>query len=60
MKTIKCYTCNKEIEVYDEYEIKYCCPGRMENECGCGGAPINPMFCDKCEEKIFGKKEKYQ
>lgn len=54
MKKCKCAACGIEIEVYDEYEPEYCCDGRM---CGCRGEPINPMFCDECEEKIFGKQE---
>ena len=52
MKKYNCAACGKEIEVYDEYEPEYCCDGR---ECGCMGKPMNPMFCDECEEKIFGK-----
>ena len=56
MKIICCATCNKEVEVYDDdYEPEYCCAGRMEDQCGCRGLPINPIFCDECEEKIFGR-----
>lgn len=52
MKSWKCYACSKDIEVYVEYEPEFCCNG---NDCYCLGEPINPMFCDECEEKYFGK-----
>lgn len=52
MKKDTCDACKVEIEVYKEYEPKWCCDGR---ECGCMGYPINPIFCDKCEEQILGK-----
>jgi hypothetical protein len=48
MKPWRCGDCNKEIQVYDEYEPEYCCDGR---ECGCMGRETNPLFCDECEEK---------
>lgn len=51
MKDWKCDSCNKDIYVLDDYEQEYCCSGR---ECGCYGLPINPVFCDDCEEKIYG------
>jgi hypothetical protein len=50
MKKWNCDACGKEIEVYDEFEPEMCCDGR---ERGCMGKPINPMFCDECEEKFF-------
>ena len=53
MKSMWCMACGKPIEVYDEYEPEYCCDGR---DCCCHGKPINPVFCDECEEKIFGKR----
>ena len=53
MKQWKCDACYKEIEVYVEYEPKICCSGLKEH-CACMGLPINPIFCDECEEKIFG------
>lgn len=51
MKSFECYACRKEIQVEDDYEPEYCCSGA---NCGCMGSPINPVFCDECEEKIFG------
>lgn len=52
MKKHNCDSCNKEIEIPDNYEPEYCCEGY---ECGCYGYPINPMFCDECLELHFGK-----
>lgn len=52
MKEWKCITCGKDIEVEDDYEYEFCCEGR---DCNCKGLPINPAFCDECENKIFGK-----
>lgn len=52
MKKWRCNLCRKEIEVYDEYEPKMCCSGLPEM-CGCMGEPINPVFCDDCEEKVY-------
>lgn len=49
MKKHNCDICHKTILVYDEYEPKFCCAGRTEDEYGCMGAPINPVFCDECE-----------
>lgn len=48
-------SCNEKVEVSDDFEHEYCCAGRMEDMCGCYGLPINPIFCDTCEQKIFGK-----
>jgi len=53
MKKWNCDTCGKEIEVKDDYASEYCCSGLAEG-CGCIGKPINPVFCDECEKKIFG------
>lgn len=53
MKKSTCYSCGKEIEVYDGYEPEYCCSG-LKEQCGCMGEPINPLFCDDCEKKIYG------
>lgn len=53
MKPYKCDGCQKNIEVPNDYKAKFCCDGR---ECGCYGSPINPMLCDECEEKAFGKR----
>ena len=47
--------CDETVEVPDDFKHEFCCSGRMEDMCGCGGWPINPAFCDKCEEKLFGK-----
>ena len=53
LKKWSCSGCGKEIEVNDDYEEENCCDGRM---CGCQGREVNPVFCDKCEEKIYGKR----
>ncbi|MDD2470165.1 MAG: hypothetical protein PHI22_04485 [Bacilli bacterium] len=55
MKKFECMACGKEIEVDEDYEPEYCCEV-LSNACYCMGKPINPVFCDKCEEKIFGKR----
>ncbi|MDF2652745.1 MAG: hypothetical protein K0Q73_8550 [Paenibacillus sp.] len=54
MKNIRCDNrdCTEMVEVPSDYEQEFCCTGHM---CGCYGYPINPVFCDTCEEKIFGK-----
>jgi hypothetical protein len=53
MEKHNCDGCHKEIEVHDEYEPEFCCSGQ---DCCCMGLPINPVFCDECEEKIFSRK----
>ncbi len=55
MKKWNCDACGIEIKIDDDYEPQFCCAGRMEDACGCMGRPINPIFCDECEVKIFGK-----
>jgi len=52
-KKWECVACGDDVEVVDDYEPKYCCNDR---DCGCGGYPVNPVFCDKCDEKIFGER----
>jgi len=42
--------CGTDIEVEDDYKPEYCCNGK---DCGCLGLPINPAFCDFCEERYF-------
>lgn len=54
MKESQCQGCGKTIGIPADYEPEYCCNGY---ECGCMGLPINPMLCDECEEKHFGKRE---
>ena len=54
MKFERCVTCNQKVEVEDDYEVEYCCSGLSE-QCGCMGLPVNPVFCNDCEENIFGK-----
>lgn len=54
MKKDNCAGCNKEIEVFDDYEPQYCCSGF---QCGCEGLPINPEFCSDCAEKLFSVDE---
>ena len=56
MKNVNCPLCGKlaEFKVEDDYEVEYCCSGLSE-QCGCGGFPINPVFCNECDEKLFGK-----
>lgn len=56
MKPWKCDICGKSIDVEDDYEPQMCCTGSLyEIHCGCMGKPINPMFCNDCEIKIFGE-----
>jgi hypothetical protein len=47
----QCYHCGTlltEREASKYYETtEYCCDGYM---CGCMGMPIEPPFCDRCEE----------
>ena len=54
MKDWICDLCGTKTEVPDEYEQERCCSGLGE-QCGCMGQPVNPVFCDKCDEKIHGK-----
>ena len=54
MKKWSCNGCGKEIEVEESYEPEMCCSGLRE-ACGCMGLPTNPIFCDDCERKFFGK-----
>lgn len=53
MKKWTCDACFNPITVVDEYVPEMCCNGF---ECGCYGKPINPAFCEKCEDEIFRKK----
>jgi len=48
-----CEICDAEIELI------FCCPGKAENECGCGGQPIEPPVCDnkECGEQFYLKHE---
>ena len=43
------------VEVEDGYKEEYCCGGGFYDQCGCGGFPMNPVFCDDCESKLFDK-----
>ena len=52
-KKVQCINCENVVEVEASYEPEYCCNGYM---CGCYGDPINPIFCDDCEKKLFEKK----
>lgn len=55
MKPYKCDACGADIEIHEDYEPEFCCTGPLhEIHCGCMGKPINPIFCDACENKIFG------
>lgn len=48
-----CHGCGDEVvEVELSYQEEYCCSGAA-NQCGCMGAPTNPVFCDKCENQLF-------
>jgi len=48
-----CVACTKTVHgVPIQYKEEYCCNGYM---CGCYGYPLNPVLCNKCEEKIHGK-----
>lgn len=54
MKTIECHACREgRVEVEDDYEEEMCCSG-LDEQCGCYGMPVNPVFCDTCSSKIFG------
>jgi hypothetical protein len=55
MKRWLCDGCGDFIKITKEYEPRMCCSGF---ECGCYGMPINPIFCDKCLEKYFGKQKR--
>ena len=51
-----CHKCGmKMVEVEDGYKEEYCCGGGFYDQCGCGGFPMNPVFCDDCESKLFDK-----
>lgn len=52
MKHWLCDGCGDFIKVTKDYEPEICCGGF---ECACYGRPINPVFCDSCEERIYGK-----
>ena len=57
-KTWQCHGCNeKMVKVGFLYEEQYCCSG-LSNQCGCMGAPTNPVFCEDCENKLFNKGDK--
>lgn len=48
-----CHGCGDEVVVVElDYEEQYCCSG-APNQCGCMGAPTNPVFCEKCESQLF-------
>ena len=42
----ECYLC-KKVNVKN-YQPEYCCTGF---ECSCGGRPIEPPICEKCEKE---------
>ncbi|MFV1457762.1 hypothetical protein [Bacillus mycoides] len=46
-----CDGCGFITKVEKDYEPKMCCNGY---ECGCFGMPIEPVFCDSCEERYYG------
>lgn len=50
-----CDACGCKVSVPYNYEPEGCCSGF---ECGCAGLAINPVFCRKCEERIFGPRVK--
>lgn len=52
MKKWVCDGCFKPTKVEQGYEPETCCDGYM---CGCYGKPNNPVFCEKCEEQLFGR-----
>jgi hypothetical protein len=52
MKTL-CMGCKKIlIDVPLDYEVEFCCLGQ---NCCCLGKPINPLFCDFCEDLLTRK-----
>lgn len=49
-----CHACRESVvTVPDDYEEEFCCSGGWMQQCGCRGCPINQVFCDDCETKIF-------
>ena len=55
MKEVECDKCReKMVPVEDSHEAQYCCGGGFMSQCGCGGSPMNPVFCEECEIEIFG------
>lgn len=54
-----CHGCGEnKVLVDDGYEEKFCCGGGRWDACGCMGRPINQVFCESCETKIFGTVDK--
>lgn len=55
MERVACSACHENyIVVDDDFEFKYCCSG-ASNQCGCMGGPVDPIFCEPCESKLFNK-----
>lgn len=52
MKPWLCDGCFQATEVEVDHQPELCCDGYM---CGCYGKPTNPVFCETCEEKLFGR-----
>lgn len=47
-----CDGCSVMLRVKRSYKPENCCSGY---ECGCHGMPVNPVFCNKCIRRIYGK-----
>lgn len=52
LKPWLCDGCFQPTEVEEDHQPEMCCDGYM---CGCYGKPTNPVFCETCEEKLFGR-----
>lgn len=57
MKAWNCDSCGEPVEVVEDYKPENCCNGYL---CGCYGYPIDPVFCRKCEERIYGVQQEMQ
>lgn len=53
LKAEPCTKCGFDIHVPKDYEPVTCCSGGMLDSCGCGGWPVNPVFCDECTKELF-------
>ena len=59
MKDWDCISCeNGMTKVRDDFEYEFCCSGSMQSMCGCMGMPINPIFCNDCEQKLIKSNNK--
>lgn len=52
-KSEPCAKCGFHVLAPKDYKAEVCCSGGMLENCGCGGWPINPVFCDECTKELF-------